>query len=113
MSLRQPTAIRGNLMQPRAIGLLQLDITGPNRHRDEQVIGTLAHQRGYEFVGILTIRSDTYMPTTLVVQTACKAGAIAILTPHFGHFGGHARAIALACDLVTPDGTLPRSIRNR
>ncbi|MFE7796778.1 hypothetical protein [Nocardia sp. NPDC057440] len=100
-------------MHRKAIGLLLLDITGPNRVRDEQVISDLARQRGSEFTGILTIRSDTYMPTTLVVETVCKAGAVAVLTPHLDHFGRHARAVALACDLVTPTGTVPRSSRER
>ncbi|WP_330250853.1 hypothetical protein OG874_32285 [Nocardia sp. NBC_00565] len=96
-------------VQPKAIGLLLLDIAGSDRPRYEQVIRHLAQRQGYELAGLLTIGTDTYMPTTLVVETVCKAGASAILAPDLAHFNGHAKAISLACDLVTADGIVPRS----
>ncbi|MET8871706.1 hypothetical protein [Nocardia sp. NPDC004604] len=96
-------------MSSKAIGLLLLEITGSDRQRYEQVIRHLAQRQGYELAGLLTIATDTYMPTTLIVETLCKAGASAILTPDLAHFGGHAKAVALACDLVTPAGVVPRS----
>ncbi|MFI6168878.1 hypothetical protein ACIBCN_19005 [Nocardia sp. NPDC051052] len=95
-------------MQPKAIGLLRLDTTD-DRKRDEQVIADLVSKGGYDFAGLLTIKPDTYMPTTLVVETVHKLGATAILTPDFDHFGGAVRAVSLACELVTPYGTVPRS----
>lgn len=96
-------------MQPKAIGLLLLEITGSDRQRYEQVIRHLAQRQGYELAGLLTIGTNTYMPTTLIVETACKAGASAILSPDIAHFGGSVKAIALACDLVTPGEVVPRS----
>lgn len=97
-------------MQPKAIGLLRLDVTD-DRRRDEQVIGDLVRRGGYAFAGLLTIQPDTYMPTTLVVHTVHRVEAAAIVTPDLAHFGGAARAVSLACELVTPGGTVPRSSR--
>ncbi|WP_433679954.1 hypothetical protein [Nocardia sp. CA-119907] len=102
--------VKENTMPPKAIGLLRLDVTN-DRKRDEAVIGRLAHQFGYTLAGLVTITPDTYMPTTLVVHTVYKVGAAAIVTPDLAHFAGAARAVSLACDLVTPTGTTPRSNR--
>ncbi|MEV6336246.1 hypothetical protein AB0M12_16170 [Nocardia vinacea] len=97
-------------MQPKAIGLLRTDVTDDRRH-DEAVIGRLAHLLGYTLAGLVTITPDTYMPTTLVVHTVHQVGAAAIVTPDLAHLAGAAHAVSLACDLVTPAGTVPRSSR--
>ncbi|MEV4126435.1 hypothetical protein [Nocardia sp. NPDC049707] len=78
-------------MQPRAIGLLRLDVTD-DRPRDEAVIGSLAHRLDCTLVGLVTIAPDTYMPTTLVVHTAHKVEAAVIVTPDRTHFAGAARS---------------------
>lgn len=92
----------------RAIGLLRAEVSVDPRV-DETMIRSLAAARGYELRGILTIHPGTYMPTTLTVQTAAEHGAVAVLAPTLAHLGGTERAVALACDVVTPRETVRRT----
>ncbi|WP_433714520.1 hypothetical protein ACQP2U_10640 [Nocardia sp. CA-084685] len=91
-----------NTLAPRAIGVLSLDVTGPHLLRDERVINELAQRRGYTLAGLVTIADDTFMPTTLIVVTANRKGATAVIAPSMAHFNSRVRAITLACDLITP-----------
>ncbi|MEV4236205.1 hypothetical protein AB0J47_13595 [Nocardia sp. NPDC049737] len=91
-----------NTLAPKAIGVLSLDVSGPHRLRDEQVITELAQRRGYALTGLVTIGDDTFMPTALIVGTARGKGAAAVIAPSMAHFSSRVRAIALACDLITP-----------
>lgn len=91
-----------DILAPKAIGVLSLDLTGPHLLRDEQVINELAHRRGYTLAGLVTIGDDTFMPTALIVVTANRKGATAVIAPSMTHFNSRVRAIALACDLITP-----------
>ncbi|MEV2226098.1 hypothetical protein AB0E01_40465 [Nocardia vinacea] len=86
-------------MPAKSIGVLSLDVAGPHLLRDERVITALAHRPGYTLTGFVTIGGDTFMPTALIVETARSRGAIA---PSMAHFNSRVRAIAVACDLVTP-----------
>lgn len=76
---------------------------------DENLIRNLASARKYELVGILTIRPGEYMPTTLTVQTVVKHRADAVIAPALAHLGGTERAVALACDVITPHETVRRT----
>lgn len=86
----------------KAIGVLSLDVSGPHLLRDQQVITALAQRRGYTLTGLVTIGDDTFMPTALIVGTARSKGAAAVIAPGMAHFSSRVRAIALACDLITP-----------
>ncbi|MFQ6326517.1 hypothetical protein ACLMAL_10305 [Nocardia sp. CWNU-33] len=94
-------------MTAKAIGLLVLDVSGPHLLRDGRVITDLANQRGYTLAGLVTIAHDTFMPTTLIVATACRNGASTIIAPSVDHIKHNARAIAIACDLITPTHRIP------
>ncbi|WP_433602623.1 hypothetical protein ACQPXH_13175 [Nocardia sp. CA-135953] len=91
-----------NTLAPKAISVLPLDVTSPHLLRDERVITELAQRRGYTLTGLVTIGDDTFMPTTLIVGTACSKGAVAVIATSMAHFSSRARAIAVACDLITP-----------
>ncbi|WP_228001039.1 hypothetical protein [Nocardia australiensis] len=91
-----------NNMPSKAIGVLSLDVTGPHLLRDERVITELAQRRGYTLTGLVTISDDTFMPTALIVSTARGKGAVAVIAPSMAHVNNRVRAIALACDLITP-----------
>lgn len=95
-------------MPDKAIGLINSAVSGEHRARDEQVIAQLIRTRGYESAGLLTVDNSTYMPTTLIVQTASRVGAAAVVAPTLEHFGSAARAIALACVLETSARTVNR-----
>ncbi|MFD6224359.1 hypothetical protein [Nocardia asteroides] len=91
----------------RAIGLLRPAVSSDPRV-DETLIRNLAQARGYELRGILTIHPTTYMPTVLTVQTAREHDAVAVIAPALVHLGGTERAVALACDVITPRETVRR-----
>lgn len=95
-------------MPDKAIGLINSAVSGEHRLRDEQLIAQLIRTRGYESAGLLTVDENTYMPTTLIVHTAHRVGAIAVIAPNLEHFGAAARAIALACVLETRTRTVHR-----
>lgn len=92
----------------KAIGLIRA-VVSADPSVDENLIRNLARARKYELVGILTIRPNEYMPTTLTVQTAVEHDAVAVLAPALAHLGGAERAVALACDVVTPHETIRRT----
>ncbi|MCP2275726.1 hypothetical protein APR09_001278 [Nocardia amikacinitolerans] len=94
--------MNANTLAPKAIGVLSLEVSGPHLLRDERVIAELAQRRGYTLAGLVTIGEDTFMPTTLIVGTARGKGAAAVIAPGMAHFSCRVRAIALACDLITP-----------
>ncbi|WP_433598812.1 hypothetical protein ACQPXH_24350 [Nocardia sp. CA-135953] len=91
-----------NTLAPKAIGVLSLDVTGPHLLRGERVITELAQRRGYTLTGLVTIGDDTFMPTALIVGTARSKGAVVVIAPSMAHFSSRVRAIAVACDLITP-----------
>ncbi|WP_433710489.1 hypothetical protein ACQP2U_29705 [Nocardia sp. CA-084685] len=91
-----------NPLASKAIGVLSLDVTGPHRLRDERVIAELAQRRGYTLTELVTIGDDTFMPTTLIVVTAHRRGAAAVIAPSTAHFNSRVRAITVVCDLITP-----------
>ncbi|WP_328410510.1 hypothetical protein [Nocardia sp. NBC_00403] len=93
-------------MTVKAIGLLLLDVSGPHLLRDERVITELADKHGYTLTRLVTIAHDTFMPTTLIVATAHNMGATMVIAPSVDHIK-HARAIAIACDLITPTHRIP------
>lgn len=95
-------------MPDKAIGLINSAVTGAHRLRDEQLIAQLIHNRGYEPAGLLTVDENTYMPTTLIVHTASRLGATAVVAPTLAHFGAATRAVSLTCNLVTPTRTIRR-----
>ncbi|MCC3332781.1 hypothetical protein [Nocardia abscessus] len=66
------------------------------------MIAELAQRRGYTLTGLVTIGDDTFMPTVLIVGTARGKGATAVIAPSMAHFNSRVRAIAVACDLITP-----------
>lgn len=92
----------------RAIGVVRAAVSADPRV-DENLIRNLASARGYELRGILTIRPGEFMPTVLTVQTARQHDAVAVIAPTLAHLGGTERAVALACDVVTPHETIRRS----
>lgn len=92
----------------RAIGVLRAAVSA-DPDVDANLIRNLAAARKYELVGILTIRPNEYLPTALTVQTVAEHRADAVLAPTMAHFGGAERAVALACDVVTPHETVRRS----
>lgn len=92
----------------RAIGVLRAAVSA-DPQVDATMIRSLAAARGYELRGILTIHPGTYMPTTLTVQTAAEHSAVAVLAPTLAHLGGTERAVALACDIITPHETVRRT----
>ncbi|MFE7796907.1 hypothetical protein [Nocardia sp. NPDC057440] len=94
-------------MTVKAIGLLQLDVSGPHLLRDERVITELADQHGYTLIRLVTIKHDTFMPTVLIVATARNLGATMVIAPSVDHIKHNARAIAIACDLITPTHRIP------
>lgn len=96
-------------MPDKAIGLINSAVTGEHRVRDEQLIAQLIRARGYESAGLLTVDENTYMPTTLIVHTASKVGATAIVAPGLDHFGAAAHAVALTCTVEVPHGTSQQS----
>lgn len=95
----------------RAIGVVRTSVSADPRV-DETTIRSLADTRGYDLRGILRIRPNTYMPTTLTVLTVYEHGAVAVLVPALKHLGGAVQVVALACDVVTPRETFPRSTTN-
>ncbi|MFD3431175.1 hypothetical protein [Nocardia fluminea] len=94
----------------KAIGVVRRTVSADPR-LDESTIRTLAAKRGYDLRGILTIHADTYMPTALTVVTAIEQRAVAVLVPALKHLGGteKEKAVALACDVVTPRETVRRT----
>lgn len=92
----------------RAIGLLRPAVSA-DEDIDENLIRNLAAVRRYDLVGILRIHPSTYMPTALTVQTALEHDAVAVIAPTMAHLGGAERAVALACDVVTPHETVRRT----
>lgn len=77
--------------------------------RDDQLIASIARQRGYDVAEVVTISAATYMPITLIVHTAATLSATAVVTPTLEHFAGHAGAVARALVLETARGTVQRS----
>ncbi|MFE7797202.1 hypothetical protein [Nocardia sp. NPDC057440] len=100
-------------MTAKAIGVLLLDVSGPHLLRDERVITALANRHGYTLMRLVTIAHDTFMPTVLIVTTAHKMGASAIIAPSADHIQHNARAIAVVCDLITPTHRIPRTSPDR
>jgi hypothetical protein len=89
-------------MTANAIGLLIRDVSGPHLLRDQRVITDVARKHGYTLTEFVTIAHDTFMPTTLVITTAYRKSAQAIIAPSIEHFNHRSRALALVCDLITP-----------
>ncbi|WP_433599377.1 hypothetical protein ACQPXH_27540 [Nocardia sp. CA-135953] len=94
--------MNANPMPAKAIGVLSLEVSGPHLLRDERLITELAQRRGYTLAGLVTLGDDTFMPTALIVGTARSTKAVAVIAPSMAHFNSRVRAIAVACDLVTP-----------
>lgn len=90
-----------------AIGLLMREVSGPDAMRDEATIRRMAAQHGYTLNRIIVIDEDTFMPTTFVVSTACSVKADAVIAPDIAHFGYLARAVSVACELITPGMRVP------
>ncbi|WP_405179218.1 hypothetical protein OG225_35935 [Nocardia sp. NBC_01377] len=95
-------------MPINAIGLINLEHS-PAEPADHLVITALARAHGFHLAHTLTVDADTYMPTALIVGTARKHHARAILAPTLGHFGASPKALALTCTLIVPDRTIPAS----
>ncbi|MFD3748309.1 hypothetical protein [Nocardia sp. NPDC058633] len=83
-----------------------------NPAADAATIHSVADERGYELRGILTVDANTEMPTVLTVFTVLEYAVAAVIVPALSHLDGKERVITLACDVVTPRVTLPRSAWN-
>jgi len=91
-----------------AIGILNIDIS-ESVTADRATLVELAARHGCHITDVLTIDAETYMPTTLIVHTAHRVRAAAILAPSLAHFGIAAKALTLACTLVVPQTVIPRA----
>jgi len=95
-------------MDTIALGLLNLTVsTSPDT--DRHTLVELAATRGFIVVHVLDIDEDTFMPTTLIIDSAHKIRAATILAPSVEHFGMATKALTLACTLVVPTATIPRA----
>lgn len=90
-----------------ALGLLNLDISA-SRAADHATLHELADRHGCHLITVLTIDGHTYMPTTLIANTAHNTRATTILAPGLAHFGCAAKALTLVCTLIVPDTVIPR-----
>ncbi|MFI6779266.1 hypothetical protein [Nocardia sp. NPDC050412] len=95
-------------MPGNAIGVINTSLT-ESALDDEQLIRDLAHKRGYILAQILTINADTYMPTALIVATAHRYHAVAMIAPNLRHFGPSPKAITHTYTLVIPNLAIPRT----
>ncbi|WP_040799475.1 hypothetical protein [Nocardia higoensis] len=90
-----------------ALGLLNLTVSSAP-DTDRHTLVELATADGYTLTRILDIDEDTFMPTTLIIDSAHKIRAATILAPSLEHFGTATRALTLAATLVVPQAVIPR-----
>jgi len=90
-----------------ALGLVNLSIS-ESHTADQAILLELAASHGCHLTKVITINSETFMPTTLIAHTAHTIRAVAILAPSLAHFGTATRALTLACALVVPGTVIPR-----
>jgi len=90
-----------------ALGLLNHTVsTSPDT--DRHTLVELAAAHGYTITHVLDIDENTFMPTTLIIDSAHKIRAATILAPSLEHFGAATKALALAATLVVPRAVIPR-----
>ena len=90
-----------------ALGLLNLTIS-TTPEADRHTLVELAAAHGCSITHVLDIDEDTFMPTTLIIDSANKIRATAILAPGLEHFGAAVKALTLAATLVVPEAVIPR-----
>ncbi|WP_040800769.1 hypothetical protein [Nocardia higoensis] len=91
-----------------ALGLVNLAL-GESDAADRATLVELAARHGCRLTEVVIVDEQTYMPTTLITHTAHMLGAVVILAPSAEHFGSAAKALALACTLITPRTVIPRA----
>ena len=90
-----------------ALGLVNLCIS-ESETADRAALAELAAAHNCVLRGVVTIDTDTFMPTTLITHTAHTIRAAIILAPNLAHFGTATKALTLACTLVVPHHVIPR-----
>ncbi|MBF6357415.1 hypothetical protein IU449_23180 [Nocardia higoensis] len=90
-----------------ALGLLNLSVSSAPE-ADRHTLVELAAAHGCTITHVLDIDEDTFMPTTLIIDSAHKIRAATILAPSVDHFGAATKALTLACTLIVPTATIPR-----
>src|SRR5690606_34862405 len=90
-----------------ALGLLNLSVSSAPE-ADRHTLVELAAAHGCTITHVLDIDEDTFMPTTLIIDSANKIRATTILAPSIEHFGTATKALTLAATLVVPQAVIPR-----
>ncbi|MGN2641153.1 hypothetical protein ACTD5D_34325 [Nocardia takedensis] len=96
-------------MSLRAIGLLHLGFADEILS-SQTTIEALAERYEYTLVNILSIDYDTFVPTTLIVDTAAKARAAVIIAADLEHFGTAYKAVPRVCPVLLPTGLIPAHV---
>lgn len=87
-----------------AMGLVNAAVSHrDHRPRDPQAIESIALERDYVLIDILTVTPATYMPTSVIAFEALTRSAVAVVAPSIAHFGGHA-AMELHLAVEFPNG---------
>jgi len=90
-----------------ALGLLNLTVSSAP-DTDRHTLVELAAAHGCTITHVLDIDEDTFMPTTLIIDSAHKIRAATILAPSLAHFGTATKALTLAATLVVPRTVIPQ-----
>lgn len=106
--------LRSDAEQPRlAMGLVNAAVSHrDHRPRDLQAIESIALERDYILIDVLTVTPATYMPTSVIAFEALARSAVAVVAPSIAHFGGHAATLAHVVTLETWSGSIPRIVRD-
>jgi len=94
-------------MDTIALGLLNLSVSSAPE-ADRHTLVELAAAHGCTITHVLDIDEDTFMPTTLIIDSARKIRATTILAPSSEHFGMAIKALTLAATLIVPQAVIPR-----